>query len=223
MTVSTGSCAILAIDLQNEYRLGAAYPVEEYDLVLAKAAGVMAAARASGIPVIHVQAWVEEDEKEKYALLNDGLTKDKESAVAGSDGAELCVETGPVEGETVVRKRWPSAFMDTDLAERLKARQIAELIVVGVWTDSCVRASVFDAIYQGFRVHLVKDACGSGTRTMHRTAILDMANRLYGGTIMTSAAAIEALTGNLHASWHCLYPVSVPYTVETIDALYEAL
>jgi maleamate amidohydrolase len=90
-------------------------------------------------------------------------------------GADICIEVMRKPGEWIIRKTWPNAFEGTGLKERLAAESMNQLIVVGVWTDACVRASVFGAIYAGLRVWLVNDACGSGTQTMHRTAVLDMA------------------------------------------------
>lgn len=215
--------ALLAIDLQNEYRHDGAYPIEAYDDILGKVATLMGTSRRAGVPVIHVQAWVEPDERHRYALLEECLTDDLRSAVAGSVAAEICAEVAPVEGERVVRKRWPSAFRDTGLAEQLKDAGIEHLVTTGVWTDSCVRASVFDAVFAGFHVWLVKDACGSVTETMHRTAILDMANRLYGGGVLHTAEALKALRSEPHDAWRCSRPIELPYTLANLDRLYDAL
>jgi nicotinamidase-related amidase len=214
---------LLVIDLQNEYRTGAAWPVIGFDAVLANTAGLMAAARAAGVPVIHAQAWVQPEERSAYARQEDIVTDDLRSAVAGSAGAEICAEVAALPGDIVVHKHWPSAFRDTDLEARLKVLGTENLIVAGVLTDSCVTASVFDAVYQGFRVWLVKDACGSMSDAMHRTGILDMANRLYGGGILRMPEALNALEGRAFAGWHCTRPVEFIYTLETVDRLYDTL
>ena len=215
--------AILSIDLQNEYRADGTYPCENYDLVLSNARSLMALARETNVPVIHVQAWVEEDERQNYALLNEKLDDTLRSAVAGSDGAEICAEVAPEGNELVIRKRWPSAFMNTDIDAQLRERGIENLIVVGVWTDSCVRGTVFDAVYKGYRVWLVKDACGSQTDGMHRIGILDMANRLYGGGVLNTAECLKALSGGAHSVWRCSRPIEFSYTLATIDSFYDAL
>ncbi len=221
--VPSRGVALLLIDLQNEYRHDGAYPIEAYDDVLGRSAMLLEAARAMHIPAIHVQAWVEPDERHHYPLLETCLTEDLRSAVAGSAAAEICAEVAPTEGEWVVRKRWPSAFRETGLAEGLKTAGIEHLITVGVWTDSCVRASVFDAVFAGFRIWLVKDACGSVTATMHRTAILDMANRLYGGGVLRTAEALKALRDEPHDAWCCSRPIGLSYTLANLDTLYESL
>ena len=83
--------------------------------------------------------------------------------------------------------------------------------------------SVFDAVYQGFRVWLVKEACGSMSEAMHRTGMLDMANRLYGGGILRLPEAQKALAGQPFDGWRCTRPVEFVYTLETVDRIYEAL
>ncbi|TIP32592.1 MAG: cysteine hydrolase, partial [Mesorhizobium sp.] len=109
------------------------------------------AARAAGVSVIHAQAWVKPDERDGYARQEDILTEEFRSAVAGSEGAQICAEVAALPGDIVIHKHWPSAFRLTDLSQRLAALGIETLIVAGVLTDSCVTASVFDAVYHGFR------------------------------------------------------------------------
>lgn len=215
--------ALLVIDLQNEYRPGAAWPVVGYDAVLANAARLIEAARAGGIPVIHAQAWVKPEERAGYARQEEILTEEFRSAVAGSEGAGICAEVAALPGDIVVHKHWPSAFRRTDLSTRLADLKVENLIVTGVLTDSCVTESVFDAVYQGFRVWLVKDACGSMSEAMHRTGMLDMANRLYGGGILRMLEALKALAGQSFEGWRCTRPVEFAYTLETVDRLYDAL
>lgn len=221
MNLSTS--ALLVIDLQNEYRPGAAWPVVGYDAVLSNAARLIEAARAAGLPVIHAQAWVKPEERKGYARQEEILTEEFRSAVADSDGAGICAEVAPLSGDIVIPKHWPSVFRRTDLARRLAELKIENLMVAGVLTDSCVTESVFDAVYQGFRVWLVKDACGSMTEAMHRTGMLDMANRLYGGGILRMPEALKALAGQRFDGWRCTRPVEFTYTLETVDRLYEAL
>lgn len=215
--------ALLVIDLQNEYRPGAAWPVVGYDAVLANAARLIAAARAAGTTVIHAQAWVKPEERAGYARQEEILTEQFRSAVAGSEGADICAEVAALPDDIVIHKHWPSAFRRTDLSQRLADLKIENLVVAGVLTDSCVTESVFDAVYQGFRVWLVKDACGSMSEAMHRTGMLDMANRLYGGGILRIPEALKALAGQSFDGWCCTRPVEFVYTLETVDSLYEAL
>ena len=80
---------------------------------------------------------------------------------------EICSEVAPSPGETVIVKNDASAFCEGDLLPALRQAEIEWLTVAGVWSEACVAASVRDAIAAGFRVLLIKDACGSGTEAMH--------------------------------------------------------
>ena len=72
--------------------------------------------------------------------------KDDERGLAGwMDGLE------PKEGERVVSKKYPSAFFGTTLATELRVKGIDTVVVCGVSTSGCVRATVLDALQNGFR------------------------------------------------------------------------
>jgi len=215
--------AVLVIDLQNEYRPGAAWAVTGYDRILSLTAEMMAAARTAGVPVIHAQASVAPEQRDTYKLQEEMLAEEHRSAIAGSHGAAICDEVAPQPGDIVHVKTWASAFRHTDLKERLLAMGIENLIVAGVLTDSCVTATTFDAVYEGFHVWLVKDCCGSMTELMHRSGFLDMVNRLYGGGVLRQAEAIKALAGQPYDVWRCTRPIEFPFTAETIDAIYDSL
>ena len=58
---------------------------------------------------------------------------------------------------------------------------------------------------------------------MHRAGILDLANRLYGGGVLTAENAVKCLQGSAYEAWEFSRPVEFPYELETLAALYEAL
>lgn len=214
--------AVLAIDFQDEYRAGAAWPVADYASILAAGAAVIAAARAAGVPVLHVQAWSAE-ENAYTRLLAENTPPASRAGLAGSQGAAICAEVAPAAGEYVARKTFPSGFRGTGLDAELRRRGIATVIAFGVWTEACLRETVFDALYEGYRVWLVKDASGSGSRTMHRAGILDLANRLYGGGVLSAANAVLWLKGEQAEGWRFTRPIEFPYELATLDAMYESL
>ncbi len=64
----------------------------------------------------------------------------------------------PLENEPVIQKNVNSAFIGTDLETRLKAQNIADLIVVGLTVEHCISTSVRMAANLGFNVTLISDA-----------------------------------------------------------------
>ena len=51
---------------------------------------------------------------------------------------------------------------------------VDSLIVVGMATSGCVRASVVDAFSHNFRVVIVEEACGDTSTFTHRANLFDM-------------------------------------------------
>jgi len=82
---------------------------------------------------------------------------------------------------------------------------------------------VKDAVERGIHVLLVKDACGSGSQAMHETAVLNIANRLYGGAVADTARALSLMGGGVAQTWQTNLPVPMKFTYETASRDYAAL
>jgi nicotinamidase-related amidase len=55
------------------------------------------------------------------------------------------------EGDSVIVKKYPSGFFGTTLATELNVRNVDTVVLCGVSTSGCVRASALDAMCYGFR------------------------------------------------------------------------
>lgn len=221
LALPLGRTVALCVDLQEEHRRDARFLAEGFDRVIAHAAALQAAARAAGVPLFH------------YAYVVDGAAGGRPFHPTKADGtpafsdardpnSAICPEVAPLPGERVAVKDRASSFRD-DFGPELTARGVEWIVVCGVWTEACVTETVKDAQALGFRVLLVKDACASGTRAMHEIAVLNLANRLYGGAVATTAAAVEMLSGAEAEAWLATEAVPMRYTLETAAALYAAL
>ena len=82
---------------------------------------------------------------------------DKRALVKGSDEWQLHSDLHPLDSDHVVHKRHGNAFEDTDLGQELKARNIGSLVVAGLVTHGCVRATCLGAKELGYRVILAQD------------------------------------------------------------------
>ena len=142
---------------------------------------------------------------------------------AGDPLTALCPEVGPIKGEISSIKTNASALSRKDFEPLLRERGIEYLLIVGVWTEACIAASVKDAVDLGFRTILVKDACGSGSAAMHVSAILNLANRLYGGAIVDTEQACQLLAGTTVTAWQVEGSVPLRYTFENATDLYRSL
>ena len=141
----------------------------------------------------------------------------------GNPLSAICPEVGPIGDEDLLIKSEPSAFGNGELSRKLRALGIEWLFIAGVWTEACIDATVKGAIDLGLRVLLVKDACGSGSIAMHKTGILNLANRLYGGAVIDTKAACRMMAGETVEAWMVEGSVSLRFTFENAAKLYDEL
>lgn len=223
LTLDPRRSALILVDLQEEQRHDGAYPVADFDSVLANARAILAAARTRQFPVIHAAYRRDFDSVPPRPL--EFVTAEGKPAFSDAASAltAICAEVAPRVGEPVIHKNDASAFCEGDLAPRLRAGNVEWLIVCGVWTEACVAATVRDATANGLRVLLVKDACGSGTKAMHQVGILNLANRLAGGAVADTGAALRLIAGEAVEVWVAEKPVPILFDYHDAEKFYESL
>ena len=97
----------------------------------------------------------------------------------------------PSENELVISKQYPSAFFGTSLASTLTAAGVDSLLITGLTTSGCVRATCVDTCSHGFIPIVVEEACGDRHEDPHRANLFDM-NAKY-ADVVKEAEAIEYL------------------------------
>lgn len=80
----------------------------------------------------------------------------------------------PEADELVISKQYPSAFFGTSLAATLTAGGIDSVILTGLTTSGCIRATCVDAMSHGFRTSVVAEACGDRHAAPHDANLFDM-------------------------------------------------
>ncbi len=139
---------------------------------IASALRVRSAARAVGVPVVltnvvyHPSAIDGGRFFEKATPLKNFL----KGSPMGAFGPGLV----PFEDELVVSKQYPSAFFGTSLASTLTAAGIDSVLLTGLTTSGCVRATCIDAMSHGFRTAVVAEACGDRHAAPHEANLFDM-------------------------------------------------
>lgn len=147
--------ALVLIDLQRDF-LARPGLIPAAGALLATVAGVLQRFREAGRPVFHVRTLERSDGDDAMPH-----RRGRPRCVAGTTGAEAPPELAPRSGESVVTKRFYSAFEDGSLEAGLRAARVEELVVCGLHLHACVRASVLDAYARGFRVCVVDDGVAS--------------------------------------------------------------
>ncbi|MEP6749211.1 MAG: cysteine hydrolase family protein [Bacteroidota bacterium] len=107
------------------------------------AAGLLWLWRKNNFPLFHVQHC----SSNPKSLLHET-----------NKGNELLDIVKPLQGETVIKKNVNSAFIGTDLKDRLDNARITHVVVVGLTTDHCISTTVRMAGNFGFTTFLVSDA-----------------------------------------------------------------
>ncbi|MFN2629626.1 MAG: cysteine hydrolase family protein [Gaiellaceae bacterium] len=116
-----------------------------------------------------------------------------EHSFTGTFDSEIFPPFTPMrsERELELHKRRFSAFFATDLALMLHEQRIATVVVAGVKTNVCIRATVQDAFANGFSVAVVREATNSNRPHLAEASLEDIAR--YMGRVVALEEAIELL------------------------------
>lgn len=132
--------------------------------------------RELGALIVIVYTAHPQDEQE----VNPELTRmfrdgKKASLVDGSFGAELD-ENIPYDPQKdlLFRKYVPSAFFKTDLDRILRERGVENVLVCGVKTNVCCRATATDASAHRFRTYMIADMLGTNTKEINDFHLAEM-------------------------------------------------
>ena len=91
-----------------------------------------------------------------------------------SEWVKIDPRVNPVEGETVIEKQWASGFFKTDLQQRLQTSGADSIVVGGLTTSGCVRATAVDGLQNDYRVVVVREATGDRNPTAHESNLFDL-------------------------------------------------
>ena len=80
----------------------------------------------------------------------------------------------PQAGETVVEKQWASAFHGTDIDAQLRELGVDSLVVTGLTTSGCVRATAVDGLQHDYQVVVPREAVGDRNQEAHEANLFDL-------------------------------------------------
>ena len=182
--------AVVVVDLCRAYtEPDGPFALPDPGPAVAAAGALVDAARAGGHPVVWTVV--------RYAtgLADGGLFVRKVPALAAfaedAPGGWGELTLPPAPGETVVVKQYASAFFGTTLAATLHTAGVDTVVVTGVSTSGCVRASAMDALNSGFRPMVVRDACADRSRELHESNLADLDAKY--ADVVDLAEALERL------------------------------
>ncbi len=191
--VNPAHAALLLVDMQRDFldeqglfgRLGV--DMSMYPAMRPRLARLLAAARARGVLVVHIQMTTLPGRmSDSPAQLRFNLRM-HESARAGGPplrytergtaGHEIVDEVRPLPGELVVPKWRSSGFWGTSLDLLLRSNGIQTVVVTGCTTEGCVESTARDASFNDYYVVIAEDCVASDDREQHDASMLLMRHR----------------------------------------------
>ena len=156
---------------------------------LASALRVREVARSAAVPVIYTNVVYHEDGADGGVFFRKVPVL--KNFIAGNPMGAWPSDLQPADDEMVISKQYPSAFFGTSLASALEDMGIDTLIITGVTTSGCIRATCVDTMSHGFIPIVVEDACGDRHEAPHVANLFDM-NAKY-ADVVDEAEAIDYL------------------------------
>lgn len=104
----------------------------------------------------------------------------------GSEAAKVDDRVAPSASERVLLKKYASAFFGTDLSTELTTAGVDTLVIAGVTTSGCIRATAVDSLQHGYRTVVPADAVGDRAEGPHRANLFDI-DAKYGDVVPTEA------------------------------------
>ncbi len=153
--------ALLVIDMQNDFRKGAsAYACEMLDNgLINRVKRLVELCRQKNIPVVFTQHTIKPDKSNA----ENGEPADVSACIQGTEGWKIIAELELKRKDNIVLKHRADAFFESKLAEALKNLNADTVIVCGVWTNNCVRATAEAAYARNYKIVLVSDCCGANS------------------------------------------------------------
>jgi len=165
--------ALLVVDLVKAFTDSKRMLGANLDSQVAATQPLLEVAHAREIPVIFSTVRYDEADLRDAGIW---VLKQKGSITLAkdTDGHEIDPRLDFRPSDSLLLKKYASCFFGTDLVPRLNSRRVDTLIIVGCTTSGCVRASAVDAVQNGFRPMVVREAVGDRSAAAHEQSLFDL-------------------------------------------------
>ena len=149
--------ALLVIDIQKDHFPGGKHPLVKPLEAAQRAYMLLQCFRERGAYHVHVQHISREPDATYF--------------ISGDRGTDIHDSAAHFEGEPIVYKHQPNAFLNTELVNMLKGEGVKRVIITGMMTHMCVDGTARAASDLGFQVIIAEDACATRDLTFGETTI----------------------------------------------------
>ncbi len=172
--------AVLVVDFVVGFTDPASPLAGSFDAELAATVRVLEAARRAKAPVFFTTVAYDAECREAGVFIRK--VPSLRYLVRGTRWVELDPRLARRPTESLIEKQFASAFFGTSLASHLTTLGVDTVIVTGVTTSGCVRASVVDSLQHGFRTMVPRECVGDRAPGPHEANLLDIDGK-YGDVV----------------------------------------
>ena len=178
-TIKPEASALIIVDMQNDFcSKGGHYDkcgknLDAIKEIIPNVSRLIHHARERGVLIVYIQ----NTQSSNGAFLSSPAIahmlkrwKDESSlsyTLEGTWGHQIIDGMKPQEGDFIVKKHRPSAFVGTDLDMILRSMGKGTIIVTGVITEGCVESTARDGWLRDYYVVVSEDCIGSGSPELH--------------------------------------------------------
>lgn len=164
--------AVVAVDFSNGFTNAESPLGGNFDAQIEATRHLIIAAKKRGIPIFFTTVVYENESqasvfRERLPALNI-LQKGSHWVDIHNNLIEY------LEQDCLIEKQFPSAFFGTNLAQKLEQLNVDSLLITGLTTSGCVRATCVDALQHNYVSVVVDDACGDRNLQAHDMSLHDM-------------------------------------------------
>lgn len=166
--------ALLVIDFVRAYLVKTSPLYAGVEQARADCEVLLRAARAAAVPVLHTNVVYQPGGRDGGMFFRKVPALKCFERGAHPELAAFAEGLEPIAGETVISKQYASAFFGTSLASTLTAMQVDTVLIAGLSTSGCIRASAVDCVQHGFVPAVVREAVGDRAPGPHEANLFDL-------------------------------------------------
>ena len=91
-----------------------------------------------------------------------------------SEETSFLAELSPDSEDILIEKKFASSFFGTNLADDLRRMNVDSVVISGVTTSGCVRATALDSLQNNFLTTVAEDCVGDRDLNAHRANLFDL-------------------------------------------------
>ena len=94
-----------------------------------------------------------------------------------SEETSFLAELSPDSEDILIEKKFASSFFGTNLANDLRRMNVDSVVISGVTTSGCVRATALDSLQNNFLTTVAEDCVGDRDLNAHRANLFDLQSK----------------------------------------------